>query len=76
MAIRSYLLIHVHAGAESKAQAALQALDEIVACDQVTGEMDLIAIAEGPDYQHILGPLLTKIRQIEGISHTQTCLVL
>lgn len=73
---RAYLLISVHAGRESEVQQALQALEEVIACDQVTGEPDLIAVVEAPDYQHILGPLLGQIRHIEGISHTSTCLVL
>lgn len=76
MANRAYLLINVHAGRETDVQQSLQALPEIAQCDQVTGDNDLIAIVEAPDYQHILGPLLSRIRGIDGISHTVTCLVL
>ncbi|NUP89040.1 MAG: Lrp/AsnC ligand binding domain-containing protein [Candidatus Sumerlaeia bacterium] len=73
---RAYLLVNVHAAREAEVQQALRGLEEVIACDQVTGDNDLIAVVEAPDYQHILGPLLQKIRNIEGISHTVTCLVL
>jgi DNA-binding Lrp family transcriptional regulator len=76
MSNRAYLLVSVHAGQEQQVQDALIKLEEVIACDQVTGEPDLIAVVEAPDYQHILGTLLAKIRHIEGVSHTSTCLVL
>ena len=63
MANRAYLLINVHAGQEQSVQEALRGLEEVLACDQVTGEPDLIAMVEAPDYQHILGQLLAKIRR-------------
>lgn len=73
---KCYLLINVHAGHEDEVEIALTNMAEIIGCDQVTGEADLIAIAQAEDYQHLLGDLLTKIRHIEGISQTSTCLVL
>lgn len=73
---RAYLLISIHSGREPEVEVALKALPEVVACDQVTGDMDMIAVVEAPDYGHILGALLSKIRHIDGISHTATCLVL
>ncbi len=76
MATRAYLLINVDAGCEDQVEIGLTGLEEVTVCDQVTGEMDLIAVIDAPDYQHVLGPLLSKVRQIEGIAHTQTCLVL
>ncbi len=76
MKSRAYLLINAHAGHEDDVQKALEALEEVARCDQVTGEHDLIAVVEAPDYQHVLGPLLAKIRHIDGISHTSTNLVL
>lgn len=76
MASRAYLLINVHAGCEDEVEISLTNLAEITQCDQVTGDHDLIAVVEAADYQQILGPLLAEIRKIDGISHTQTCLVL
>jgi DNA-binding Lrp family transcriptional regulator len=73
---RAYLLMNVHSSKEEEVEAALGAMSEVVNCDQVTGDMDMIVVVEAPDYGHILGPLLAEIRKIDGISHTSTCLVL
>jgi DNA-binding Lrp family transcriptional regulator len=76
MASRAYLLINVHSGKEDEIQSTLQGFEEVVTCDQVTGDSDLIAVVETTDYQQVLGPFLAKIRSIDGITHTSTCLVL
>lgn len=72
----AYLKIWVGVGLERQVRERLKALSGIVRADMTTGEQDIMALMEAPDYPGLLEAILSKVRVIEGVERTVTNLVL
>jgi len=73
---KAYLKICVDAGMERQVCDSLRKLPVVKAADMTTGDQDVIAIVEAPNYETLLRAIVEQMRQIEGISSTSTSLVL
>ncbi len=72
----AYLKIWVGVGKERAVRDALRGLQDIMRADITTGEQDVIALIQAPDYTALLEAILTRVRSIEGVERTETNLVL
>ena len=75
MEVITYVLIEAEVGRSDDVIAELRTLEGIKSAHFVTGQYDVIAIAQAPTLAD-LNPLISKIQHIEGINKTVTCLVI
>ena len=73
---KAYLKVIVEAGMEREVCDALKKLSEVTSADLTTGDQDIIAIVEAPNYETLLKIIVEKMRQIDGITGSSTSLVL
>lgn len=73
MPARAYILIEAQIGHAQAALTALRAIDQIIAADLITGNYDLIALAQAPDMPAIANLVTAQIQNIPGIRRTITC---
>ncbi len=76
MSARAYVLIEVAPGAASDVIAALRAMPAIISADAVTGPYDIIAVIETDASSAVGALVIERIRPVQGINRTMTCLVL
>ena len=74
MAVGAYMLVNVGAGAEERVVAALKQIPEVKQAHIVTGLHDVVAYIEGGDLNQLRDVIIKKLRKIDGISRTVTCL--
>ena len=75
MEVRAFVLMETQVGRSDKVITKLKTLEGIRSAHFVTGQYDVIAIAEAPTLAD-LNPLINKIQHISGINKTVTCLVI
>lgn len=73
MAISAYVLIRVEADKTKSVFETLAKLNEVKTAHTVTGPFDIILLVEGKTLHELGDMILTKIRGVEGISRTMTC---
>jgi DNA-binding Lrp family transcriptional regulator len=73
MAVSAYVLIRVEADKTKSDFETLAKLNEVKTAHTVTGPFDIILLVEGRTLQEVGDMILTKIRGVEGISRTMTC---
>lgn len=73
---KAYLKINVVPGKEKIIRSALAEIKGIKEAHMTTGSQDIIAIIEMDTFENILKLVLTKLRVIEGITKTDTNLIL
>ena len=73
MAVSAYVLIRVEADKTKSVFETLAKLNEVKTAHTVTGPFDIILLVEGRTLQEVGDMILTKIRGVEGISRTMTC---
>jgi len=73
MAVSAYVLIRVEADKTKSVFETLAKLNEVKTAHTVTGPFDIILLVEGKTLQELGDMILTKIRGVEGISRTMTC---
>lgn len=75
MTIRAYILINVEARADENMAEQVRLLEGIKNCENVTGAFDMVAIVEVARLD-TLSELLKKLRAVEGVTATTTCIAL
>ena len=73
---KAYLRINVEPGKEKEIKNSLLKIKGVRSVDVTTGEQDMIAIIEAPNYEETLKLVIQKLRTISGIKDTITSLVL
>ena len=73
---KAYLRINVEPGKEKEVKNSLLKIKGVRSVDITTGEQDMIAIIEAPNYEETLKLVIQKLRTISGIKDTITSLVL
>lgn len=74
--MRAYVLITVARGRALDVATKIQTVAGVKAADAITGEYDVIASFEAPDFTVIGATIVEKIQKIDGVVKTVTCLVL
>ncbi len=75
MKSRAYLRINTAVGREKEVRDALRMVNGVASADMVTGRYDVMAIVEEDSYEGTFKTILATIRLIEGITRTETDLV-
>jgi len=75
MSDRAYVLINVLPGHTSDVVRALSGIKQIKTIDPCWGKPDIIVVAEVSDQDALTQLVLSRIHEIEGVSHTDTHLV-
>ena len=73
---KAYLKINVIPGKEKIIRSALAEIKGVKEAHITTGNQDIIALIEADNFENLLKLVLTKLRIIEGITKTDTNLVL
>ncbi|MBN1872293.1 MAG: Lrp/AsnC ligand binding domain-containing protein [Candidatus Omnitrophica bacterium] len=73
---KAYLKVNVAPGKEKIIRSALSEIKGIKEASITTGDQDIIALIEEEDFESILKLVLTKLRIIDGITRTDTSLIL
>ena len=74
--VKAYLKINVIPGKEKIIRSALSEIKGVKEAYITTGDQDIIALIEADNFENLLKLVLTKLRIIEGITKTDTNLVL
>jgi DNA-binding Lrp family transcriptional regulator len=69
---RVYMLANVMAGKEHFVRDTLRGTKGVVNADIITGAYDLIVILEAKDMNDIFNKILKDIRNIKGLTRTET----
>ena len=70
-----FVLMNVQAGFVESVVRELEKIEEVRETFPVTGGIDIIIKVEGPDVETIAKTILAKIHSIEGVSRTETHIV-
>lgn len=70
------MLIKVARGRALDVATKIQKVEGVKVADPVTGEYDVIASFEAPDFTVIGATIVEKIQKIDGVVKTVTCLAL
>jgi DNA-binding Lrp family transcriptional regulator len=73
MTTSAYVLIEAASGRIGSIIEALRRIPEVVACDAVTGQYDVIARIEADDINALGRVSYAKIQMIDGVLRTITC---
>ena len=73
---KAYLKINVMPGKERIIRSALAEIKGVKEAHMTTGGQDIIALVEADDFDNLLKLVLAKLRVIEGITKTETNLIL
>ena len=70
-----FVLMNVQAGFVESVVRELEKIEDVRESFPVTGGIDIIVKVEGPDVETIAKTILAKIHSIEGVSRTETHIV-
>jgi DNA-binding Lrp family transcriptional regulator len=73
---RAYLRINVIPGKEKIIRSALSEIKGVKEAYITTGNQDIVALIETDDYEELFKLVLTKLRVIEGITKTDSSIIL
>jgi DNA-binding Lrp family transcriptional regulator len=73
MAVSSFVLIRTEADKTKGAFAILTKLKGVKLAHTVTGPFDIILLVEAKTLQELGDVILSKIRGVEGVARTMTC---
>jgi DNA-binding Lrp family transcriptional regulator len=73
--VQAYILIEAQGGKAKKAFQKIEGLRGVKSANLVTGPYDIVVLAEGKDISQIGEFVLSKIRAIDGVEKTLTCVV-
>ncbi len=71
-----YLLINTEIGKEISVRDSLRKIENVKSADMITGRYDIIAVIEGKTVEDVFTTVLNKIRSIDGITRTETNIVI
>ncbi|MBI5043715.1 MAG: Lrp/AsnC ligand binding domain-containing protein [Nitrospirae bacterium] len=75
MSLSAYVLIRVVGDKTESAFKFISALKGVKSVHTVTGPYDIIALVEAPDLKGLGEMILSKIRTLDGVRETTTCIV-
>jgi len=73
MAVKAYILITVETALTKEVLARLRELEEAVEVHEVLGPYDIVVELESDRFEDVTSTLREKIRPIEGVKNTVTC---
>lgn len=73
MAARAYILIETEVGRARDVLADLRAIANVSVADIITGNYDLIALAEADDMAALVDLVTAQVQSIGGVERTITC---
>lgn len=73
MAARAYILIETVVGQARDVLGELRAMDNVLEADIITGDHDLIALAEADDMVALVELVTARVQSIGGVERTITC---
>ena len=73
MAARAYILIETEVGRAREVLAELRAIANVLEADIITGNYDLIALAEADDMVALVDLVTAQVQNIGGVERTITC---
>lgn len=73
---KAYLKIDVELGKEKAVREALLSIEGVKSAHLTAGEQDLICLVESSSYESLLQLVVSQLRKIDGITGTETNLVL
>jgi DNA-binding Lrp family transcriptional regulator len=73
---RVYVLVDVERTKLDVAIAALGQIPGVVRVDPVTGEHDLVVIVDGEELPKLLGSVINRLRDVDGVKDTETLVVI
>jgi DNA-binding Lrp family transcriptional regulator len=73
MAARAYILIETSVGQAREVLASLRAMENVTEADIITGNYDLIALAEAEDMVALVDLVTAQVQNIYGVERTITC---
>ena len=73
---KAYLKVSVVPGKEKIISGAMAGIKGVKQAYMTAGEQDIIALVEADNFKDLLNLVLTKLRVIEGITKTDTNLIL
>ena len=73
MAAKAYILIETKVGQAKEVLAALRAMEKVAEADIITGNYDIIALAEAEDTVALVDLVTAQVQSISGVERTITC---
>lgn len=73
MAARAYILIETEVGRARNVLSELRAMANVSEADIITGNYDLIALAEADDMVALVDLVTAHVQNINGVERTITC---
>ena len=73
MAARAYILIETEVGRARNVLSELRAMANVAEADIITGNYDLIALAEADDMVALVDLVTAHVQNINGVERTITC---
>lgn len=73
MATRAYILIETEVGQAKPVLAGLRAMANVLEADIITGDYDLIVLAEADDMVALVDLVTAQVQNINGVERTITC---
>jgi DNA-binding Lrp family transcriptional regulator len=73
--MQAYILIEAQGGKAKRVFQKIEGLRGVKSANVVTGPYDIIVLAEGRDISEIGEFVLSRIRAIDGVEKTLTCVV-
>ena len=73
MATRAYILIETEVGQAKAVLVALRAMANVLEADIITGDYDLIVLAEADDMVALVDLVTAQVQNINGVKRTITC---
>ena len=73
MSARAYILIEIRVGEARNVLDALRAVDGVSSADIITGDYDLIALAEAEDMVALVDLVTAQVQNISGVERTISC---
>lgn len=73
---KAYLKINVIPGKEKIIRSALSEIKGVKEAYITTGNQDIVVLVEADNFENLLKLVLTKLRVVEGITKTDTNLIL
>ncbi len=73
--MQAYILIEAQGGKSKKVYEKIESLRGVKTAHVVTGPYDIIVLAEGKDISEVGEFVLSKIRAIDGVEKTLTCVI-
>ena len=73
--VEAYILLNTETGRWRSATEAIQELNGIKKIERITGDYDIVILAEAPDISTLTETIVEKIHKIEGVTDSTTSII-